>query len=233
MGGLIIKYPDQHNNGEYYWIGEDALAKDTEDIHYFAELDIIDKIKENKEGYFDFNKNLIDIGACFGGYSMLLDFKHNYCFEPNKKYMCLMYTNMYIKDKVNNTDVYNCCLSDTESVIKYNGFCCEGCNSSDESRTDLYGEMHNMQAKTLDSFNILNVGFIKIDIEGFEEKALRGGVGTIIRNNYPPILFECWDVGYYGMTQERRDSLFNFLKELGYEILEYWGDFETHLAIHK
>ena len=233
MAGMTFKYPYEHLDNEYYWINEDALAKDNCDINYFPEIGIINKIKENKEGYFDFNKSLIDIGACYGGYSMLLDFKHNYCFEPSKRFMCLLYTNMYIKDKINNTDVYNCCLSDTESIVRYNGFCCEGSNSPDELRFDIYGEMHDTQAKILDSFDINNVGFIKIDIEGFEEKALRGGVGTIIRNNYPPILFECWDVGYYGMTQEKRDSLFGFLNGLGYEIIECWGDFETHLAIHK
>ena len=34
-----------------------------------------------------------------------------------------------------------------------------------------------------------------IDVEGFEEKVIRGGLLTIISNNYPPILFECWRAG--------------------------------------
>ena len=85
----------------------------------------------------------------------------------------------------------------------------------------------------LDSFNIENVGLIKIDVEGFEEKVIRGSLLTIIKSNYPPILFECWDVNFCNMTQEKHDSLFNLLKTLGYEIFEYWGDFETHLAVHK
>ena len=98
----------------------------------------------------------------------------------------------------------------------------------------LYKDNEHLQnAVTLDSFNISNIGFIKIDVEWMEEKVLRGGIGTIIRNNYPPILFECWDVGYFNMSQERHDSLENFLKSLGYEILWHWGDFENHLAIHK
>ena len=66
-----------------------------------------------------------------------------------------------------------------------------------------------------------------------EYQVLRGGLGTIIRNNYPPILFELWDVDYFGMTQEVHDRLVNFLEGLGYEILWKWGDYETHLAIHK
>lgn len=85
----------------------------------------------------------------------------------------------------------------------------------------------------LDELNLSNIGFIKIDVEGMEEKVLRGGVGTIVRNNYPPILFELWNVGFYNMTQEKHDSLKNFLESLGYEILWKWGDDSTHLAIHK
>ena len=234
MSRLIAKYPEQHNTGEYYYFESEALIKDTDlDVKYFSEFLIIDRIKENEEGYFDFNKSLVDIGAHLGGYTMLLNFKHNYCFEPNKKVLCLLYANTYLKDKVDNTDIYNCCLSDIEGDINYNGFCCEGSGSPDEKKIELFGEMHKTTAKTLDSFTIENVGLIKIDVEGFEEKVIRGGLGTILRNNYPPILFECWDVGHYNMTQEKRDSLFNLLKSLGYEIFEYWGDFETHLAVHK
>ena len=72
-----------------------------------------------------------------------------------------------------------------------------------------------------------------IDVEGMEEKVLRGGIGTIVRNNYPPILFECWEIGWNNMTQEKRDSMEKFLTNLGYEIIWGWGDEETHLAIHN
>jgi len=233
MGGLIIKLPYQHNNDEYIWVDKDALVRYDVSSSYFEEYDIVNKIKANAEGYFDFSKNLIDIGACFGCYTVLLDFKHNYCFEPNKKFRAILNTNTLIHDKVDNTEIYDCCLADYAGHVNYNGYCCEGCGGLDDVESTYYCHRHAHEVRTLDSFNLTDVGFIKIDIEGFEEKALRGGIGTIVRNNYPPILFECWDVGYFGMTQEKHDSLFSFLRGLGYEILEYWGDFETHLAIHK
>ena len=198
-------------------------------VHYCEEFDIIKKIQRNEEGFFDFSKNLIDIGAEDGNYALLLDFKHNYCFEPNKKACCLMYANMFLKDKVDNTEVYNIGLSDHEGMIKFDGFTCEPDHPDGYSSTGIY----NIPIKTLDSFNIENVGLIKIDVEGYEENVLLGGIDTIIRNNYPPILFECWDVDWWGMTQEKHDRLFNILNSLGYEILEHWGDHETHLAIHK
>ena len=203
------------------------------DIPYVCmEYETIAKIRKNENGYFDFSKNIIDIGACHGDYSMLLDFKEQYCFEPNKTTSALLWTNAYLREKTETAHIYNVCLSDINGTVDFNGYCCEGSNSPDETN-GIWGEMKPCETKALDSYNIKNVGFIKIDVEGFEEKVIRGGLLTIIGNDYPPILFECWRVGDYNMTQEKHDSLFNLLRTLGYEIFEYWGDGETHLAVHK
>jgi FkbM family methyltransferase len=67
--------------------------------------------------------------------------------------------------------------------------------------------------KTLDSFNLTNVGFIKIDVEGHEEAVLRGGLDTI-RREMPNLMIEIeerhapgslyrastllGDIGYFG-----------------------------------
>lgn len=186
---------------------------------YCLEVDIINKIKLNEEGFFDFSKNLIDVGAAIGEYCSCLDFNTNYIFEPDKELMWTCQANLVNKDKVKNSFTYQVALSDKEGkeTIFTNG----------------REEFWETETKTLDSYNFKNVGFIKIDVEGFEEKVIRGGLITIISNNYPPILFECWNIGWAGMTQEKRDSLFNLLKTLGYEIFECWGDYETHLAVHK
>ena len=193
------------------------------------EVWIIQKIEQNLEGYFDFNKNLVDIGAGLGEYCWKLPFKHAYAFEPNKKMIYKIHANAVLNDRVDEIDTFQYLLSDKKEIIRFDGFCTDA-GSHICYKTDSYTEI---ESKTLDSFGIENVGLIKIDVEGMEEKVLRGGLGTIIRNNYPPILFECWNVGYSGMTQEKHDSLFNFLNDLGYEIYQYWGDDETHLAIHN
>lgn len=229
MGGFVFKMPEQDNTGEYFWLDENALIKNTTDACFYDEYEIIEKIRENKEGYFDFSKNMIDIGACYGAYTSLLDFKYNYAFEPNKEMCCLLYANIQLKNKVYNTDVYNVALDNHFGHTKFDGFACEGSDSPDYN--DNYS--YTVDVKPLDSYNTTNVGFIKIDVEGFEERVLRGGIGTIIRNNYPPILFECWEVGTCGMTQEKHDKLFDYIKSLGYEIFEFWGDSETHLAINS
>lgn len=205
-------------------------AFDSYPYFYCWEIDTIHRIGENSEGYFDFNKNIIDIGACLGEYCWLLPFKHAYAFEPNKDSLYRLYANAVLHGKANDIDGFQCLLSDKNENVQYDGFLTSAGGHTCFGTTR---DVDNVETKVLDEFNINNVGFIKVDVEGMEEKVLRGGVGTIIRNNYPPILFECWDVGVAGMTQEKHDSLFTFLKGLGYEILEYWGDNETHLAIHK
>lgn len=232
---LLYKQNNQEVKDQYFYIPDDNGAfvvpnEDVATIHqYVEEYDIIQKIQRNGEGFFDFSKNLIDIGAEDGNYGILLDFNHSYCFEPNKRACCLIYTNMYLRDKVDQVDVYNIGLDAHPGSIAFDGF-----NAVDGHSVAIkWNQLYEIQVVTLDSYNFDNVGLIKVDVEGLEERVLRGAISTIIRNNYPPILFECWNVGYYGMTQEKHDSLFNFIKSLGYEILEYWGDHETHLAVHK
>ena len=201
---------------------KEAYDKSYENF-YCYEAEIIQRISENKDGFFDFNKSLIDIGAATGEYCTNLNFNKIYVFEPCKKLLWVSQANLLNADKEDISYTYQVALSDKE-----------GKESIFTNGLDVRWEV---ETKTLDSFNIENVGLIKIDVEGFEEKVIRGGLLTIIKNNYPPILFECWYVGYDTicgtMTQEKHDSLFNLLKTLGYEIFEGWGNRDTHLAIHK
>lgn len=165
---------------------------------------------------------------------MLLDFDKNYCFEPNKRMCCLVYTNMYLKDKVKNTEVYNIALGDKENgSMIFNGFTEKGGKIWDMSMNRCENGIEIVPKTTLDSFGFKNIGLLKTDTEGFDYFVIKGGINTIIENNYPPILFECWDIGHVGQTKEDHDLLMDLIKSLGYKIIEHWGDHETHLAIKK
>jgi FkbM family methyltransferase len=48
-----------------------------------------------------------------------------------------------------------------------------------------------IQIKTLDSFQIKNIGFIKMDVEENELYVLQGAVETLRNSNYPTIIYEC------------------------------------------
>ena len=76
----------------------------------------------------------------------------------------------------------------------------------------------------LDDYNLEEVGFIKIDVEGHEKEVLEGSVETLKCNDYPPILFESWHPKEGDTPEEarfklqRRKELFEFLESLGYAV---------------
>lgn len=72
---------------------------------------------------------------------------------------------------------------------------------------------YTVPVETLDSYNFSNVGFIKIDVEGFEEQVLLGGRETI--NKYKPTLYIEDDRAH------NRRALRALIDELGYTIEEH------------
>lgn len=198
------------------------------------ESNIMDQIWENKYGWFDFSKSLIDIGAGAGEYPIFTGFAHSYAFEPNKRKQCLIYTNMLSFDKMDNIEVFPYAIGDTPGLKDFNGW------SEDPAVTRELNNIYKIEYRTLDSFNFTNIGLIKLDIEGFELYAIKSGLGTIIRNDYPPILTELWndsDINNYMgerayIYMERRDELLDILQNLGYIMIPEFGDWETKLFIH-
>lgn len=70
-----------------------------------------------------------------------------------------------------------------------------------------------IEVRTLDSYGYDNVSFIKIDVEGYEEEVLRGGVETIARCK--PIIYLEAD------RKEKLASLAKFLESIGYSREEH------------
>jgi FkbM family methyltransferase len=67
------------------------------------------------------------------------------------------------------------------------------------------------QMKTLDSFHLTNVGFVKIDVEGHEEAVLHGGLETLKREN-PNLMIEIEERHAPGSLER----VTTFLKDIGY-----------------
>ena len=80
----------------------------------------------------------------------------------------------------------------------------------------------SIHIRTLDSLELKNVGFIKMDVENNELNVLRGALNTLRESNYPSILFE---------SNGPNPALFGFLKEaLKYKIVSVRGVNNMFLA---
>ena len=73
------------------------------------------------------------------------------------------------------------------------------------------GQPIEIDVRTIDSYNIDNVGFIKIDVEGNEYDVMLGGVKTIDKFK-PTCMIEC----YPKFAKDPCDVIYNFFAERGY-----------------
>lgn len=178
--------------------------------------------------YFDeIDKNAIaiDIGASIGFHTVYLanKCKHVYSFEPlNINYKRLV-KNVELNG-LSNVTAYNCALYNKEmrmavdNQLNQNGV---DYNSKQACSLTLYENSNgDIEAKTLDSFNIENVSFIKIDAEGCDLDIMMGGIETI--NKYrPTIIFEYQRIP--GVHNRRLGEYEDFIKEINYSMTEIIG----------
>ncbi len=81
---------------------------------------------------------------------------------------------------------------------------------------------HNIEMRTLDSYEFENVDFIKIDVEGYEREVVRGALDTLKRCR-PNIIIE--QKGQDQIYGHRRNSAMRLLRRIGYHwVKEFAGD---------
>ena len=140
----------------------------------------------------------LDIGSNIGQWTRPLcsKFESVVCFEPNPNFRECFNKNI----DENNVLLWPIGLSDKEHKAK------QGFNS-----TVLQNEDGDIDCRTLDSFALTNVDFVKIDVDGFEVPLLNGARETLTKNN-PVINIE--------MKRDKRNNITqkceSILKELGY-----------------
>jgi FkbM family methyltransferase len=186
------------------------------------------------------DKAFIDIGAHVGTYTWTCGKKasHTYSFECSPKTFCYLAANVALHSLEYQVSLFNVALGNEEKDVEYIIRSEDGGGNGVKtlSSTDQYFKRVKTPMRTLDSYHLEQIGFIKIDVEGFEKEVLEGARETLHRNNYPPILFESWGP-YKEMegvpARQLRMELFTLLDNIGYEIIHFVDVIDIFLAKYK
>jgi FkbM family methyltransferase len=170
------------------------------------------------------DQNMLDIGAHSGTYTISLaeNCKHVYAFEPQKLTYYSLCGSVALSN-LKNVTCLNFGLGSTEQVGKQtlNIVSLDGGGSTLHSSNNNILQTEEIEIKTLDSLNIDNIGFIKIDVEENELQVLLSSQNTLEKSKYPKILFE--------MNTENK-QLIDFFKGLHYNIIPISGYKNMFLA---
>lgn len=183
------------------------------------------------EQYCSPTSTFLDIGAHIGTYSVLLSpfCKEVHAFEPQKHiYECLVKS--IEVNGLSNVITHNVAVGQTEGTSILNRISVDGGMST--VRNDIHSEgriieKEEVKVVKLDNYDLKNVDFIKIDVEGLELDVIKGGLMTLEKNNYPPIMFEAWPDKSY---EKDREELIAFAKAIGYSVYPISGTNNMYLA---
>lgn len=170
--------------------------------------------------YYKFIKQhfiIVDGGANLGFHSVcfasLLKEGKLFCFEPQPLIYNVLSTNLLINGLSNKVNQYRLGLSNKKQNLRMSSLSKQVFNPNcinwgGRFLTDSNEGEEEVQTITLDSLKLPKLDLIKLDIQGFEYKALKGGEKTIIKN-YPIIFLE----NYIGNKNDQKTL----------RLLEKWG----------
>jgi len=215
------------NTNQIIFLNSKSYILPQNNINYYMNNGLFEKhLIDWSKQYCSKDKNMIDIGAHSGTYSISLadNCKEVYSFEPQKMTYYSLCGSVALSNITNITCINVGLGSEKQVGINtLNIVSLDGGGSTLHSNNNIL-RTEQIEIKTLDSYNIENIGFIKIDVEENELDVLKGSLITLQKSNYPNILFE---------SNIINEPLFNFLRNLNYKIIQINGYKNMYLAVYK
>lgn len=181
------------------------------------------------------NTVVLDCGANFGYNTVVLakNLKTTcqiYCFEPQRIIFQQLAGNL-ILNNIYNAQAINCALGNTDGALELNpvNYESEWVNIGDTSLGQ-GGEICNIAQ--LDSFDLKQVDFIKLDVQGSELSVLEGAE-KLIERSLPDIFIEI-EEHQLAKFNVKKEQIFDFLKSRGYRIWRIENEYPCdHICVTK
>ena len=197
-------------------------------INYYIENGLFEKnLIEWSKILCNKDKNMLDIGAHTGTYTVSLAkyCNHVYAFEPQKMTYYALCGSVALSNLTNVTCLnFGLGSTEQEGIQTLNIISLDGGGSTLHKENNYILNTEEIEIKTLDSYNFVNIGFIKIDVENNELQVLKSSINTLKNSNYPKILFE---------MNEYNSELIEFLISLKYYITNLINCSNMYLASIK
>lgn len=173
----------------------------------------------------------VDVGANIGIYALIAARRvgstgHVYAFEPCSETYERLVTNIELNGLAN-VSHYRLALSDraaeTQMTISVDGF--DAFNSLARPVMGKELRLETVTCTTWDSFAVGHgligrVTMMKIDVEGWESRVLRGGYDALRRTDAPVLQVEFFDEACVSAGSSC-NAVYRLLEELGYQIFAY------------
>lgn len=174
---------------------------------------------------------VLDIGAHIGTHTVALSKMVGedgkvIAFEPQKKIYSELVNNLELNG-CHNVTAYRCALGDRFAEIEMNPTAADNEGGASIGKG---GDAARMI--TLDSLNLNNISFLKMDVEDFEYYVLHGAEQTI-RRNKPVMIIEVMGAVYIPTPdrQERIQQTLRYIESLGYTTTFIPGSWSDWLAV--
>ena len=177
------------------------------------------------EKYVNSNSVVIECGCHIGTHTIKLAklCKKIYGFEPMPKTNYILNMNIYA-NKIENAVISDLGVSSQPGKTNFlwtsdGNPGASGLNNNPMGKPEYANIKDNIEVEltSIDSLNLDNLDFMKIDVEGYEQLVIKGGMVTISKFK-PIIVMEVWKDHCGGVDINYTKDLFKELIDIGYTI---------------